>query len=272
MADHGKIAEAKQVRGKSRTRTFVLLLPLGFCLPLCGCAGVWDDLTSRDFSISTFFAKPNPLLVLRDSNDGDLKAKALRALREPKQHGGTDQEQEAVLSILVKAATVEKQPLCRLAAVESLGRFKDPRAIEGLTTAFYNAGAFTPDTASVIRCQALNALGATQSPAAIELLVRVVNEPPAEGPDVDRQLTLDVRIAAARALGNFTQAQAVDALYRVMRNEKDVALRDCAHDSLVAATGKSLPVESKDWEPVVRQVSAQAPAAEPSKKKILGIF
>jgi hypothetical protein len=39
----------------------------------------------------------------------------------------------------------------------------------------------------------------------------------------------------------------------------------------VAATGKSLPVESKDWEPVVRQVSAQGPA-EPSKKKILGIF
>ena len=77
------------------------------------------------------FTKPNPLLVLRDSSDGDKRAKALRALREPKQYGGGDAEQEAIVSILTTAATTEKQPLCRLAAIQSLGHFKDPRAVKG---------------------------------------------------------------------------------------------------------------------------------------------
>ena len=36
------------------------------------------------------FVKPDPLVVLRDSSDGDERAKALRALQEPKPNGGTD--------------------------------------------------------------------------------------------------------------------------------------------------------------------------------------
>src|SRR5262249_60602119 len=57
---------------------------------LCGCANFWDDVTSRDFKVSSLWtARPAPLLILRDSNDGDERARALRALREPKQHGGS---------------------------------------------------------------------------------------------------------------------------------------------------------------------------------------
>src|SRR5262249_17765446 len=151
-------------------------------LPLaCGCAGLWDEVTSRDFTFDALFNKPNPMLVLRDSPDGDKRAQALQALREPRQYGGSDAEQDAVGKILVAAATTEKQPLCRLAAIESLGHFKDPRAVGGLKEAFYNANSFTPDTATVVRCRALAALGETGSPDALELLVRVVREPQAEG-------------------------------------------------------------------------------------------
>src|SRR5207302_6139260 len=39
------------------------LLPFTYLLA-CGCAGFWDDVTSRDFSWSALFTKPNPLLVL----------------------------------------------------------------------------------------------------------------------------------------------------------------------------------------------------------------
>jgi HEAT repeat protein len=232
-------------------------LPFALCLCCGGCAGFWDDVTSRDFSWSGMFTKPNPLVVLRDSSDGDQRAKALAALREPKQFGGMDADQDAIVKILVTAAATEKQPLCRLAAIESLGRFKDPRAVQGLTEAFYNASAFAPETATVIRCQALSALGETGNPAAVELLARVVREPPAEGTELERQQTLDVRIAAARALGKFSHYQATEALVRVLQTEKDVALRDRAHESLVAATGKKLPPDAKEWEQLLHQASYQ---------------
>jgi HEAT repeat protein len=192
---------------------------------------------------------------LRDSSDGDQRAKALRSLREPKQYGGSDTDQDAVVNILNTAAATEKQPLCRLAAVQALGRFKDPRAVKGLTDAFYNASAFSTETATVIRCQALRALGETGNPAAVELLARVVREPPAEGTEGEKQQTLDVRIAAARALGKFSHYQATEALVRVMQNERDIALRDRAYESLQAATGKKLPPDAKEWEQLLHQAS-----------------
>lgn len=230
-------------------------LPFVFCLFVCGCASFWDDVTSRDFTWNSMFSKPNPLLVLRDSSDGDRRAKALGALHEPKQYGGSDTEQDAMVNILITAATTEKQPLCRLAAIQSLGHFKDPRAVKGLTDAFYNAGAFSSETSTVIRSQALTALGNTGNPAAVELLARVVREPPAEGTDVEKQQTLDVRIAAARALGRFSHYQATEALVRVMQNDRDIALRDRAHESLQAATGKKLPPDGKEWEQLLHQAS-----------------
>jgi HEAT repeat protein len=240
---------------------------------LCGCVNLWDEITSRDFTIGKLFVKPNPYLVLQGSPDGDQRAKAFRALHEPKQFGGTDADQDAVVKILAAGAATDKQPLCRLAAIESLGQFKDPRAVEALTTAFYNASSFAPEAATVIRCQALTALGQTKNPAAVELLAKVVREPPAEGPESDKQQALDVRIAAARALGNFNHYQATEALVRVLQTEKDVALRDRAHESLQLATGKTLPPDAKAWEDLLHQSGDKAIVAEPAKKnKVLGVF
>jgi HEAT repeat protein len=159
------------------------------------------------------------------------------------------------VNILTTAATTEKQPLCRLAAIQALGHFKDPRVVKGLSDAFYNAGGFAPETTTVIRCQALTALGETGNPAAVELLARVVREPPAEGTELEKQQTLDVRIAAARALGKFSHYQATEALVRVMQNERDVALRDRAYESLQLATGKKLPPDGKEWEQLLHQAS-----------------
>jgi hypothetical protein len=245
-------------RGDKESRLFLLLFFLPPCLFVCfGCANFWDDVTSRDFTWNGMFNKPNPLVVLRDSTDGDKRARALSALHEPKQYGGSDAEQDAVVNILCTAAATEKQPLCRLAAIQSLGQFKDPRAVKGLTEAFYNASTFSPETTTVIRCEALTALGNTGNPAAVELLARVVREPPAEGPDLEKQQTLDVRIAAARALGRFSHYQATEALVRVMQNERDVALRDRAYESLQAATGKKLPPDPKEWDQLLHQAGYQ---------------
>lgn len=271
MLRHGTRGPGQGER-KGRERAYWLLYGIAFGPVLCGCANFWDNVTSRDFSVNSFFTKPNPLLVLRDSNDGDKRAQALRALHEPKQNGGTDQEQEMVVKVLTTAATSEKQPLCRLAAIQALGPFKDPRAVEGLTTAFYNASCFGPETATILRCQALTALGETGNPAAVELLVRVVREPPAEGTEGERQQAVDVRLAAARALGHFSHYQAAEALVQVLRTEKDTALRDCAYESLQAATGKKLPPDAKAWEEFLHQPHDKEVADQPALKKVLGWF
>lgn len=238
-----------------------------------GCAGLWDEVTSRDFKFKELIVKPSPMVVLRESHDGDKRARALRALKEPRKQGGTAEEQDAVVKILVAAATTEPQPLCRLAAIQTLATFEDPRAAPGLIEAFYAAGTFAPDTATVVRCQALTAMGKTRNPAAVELLARVVREPPAEGTEQERQQVLDLRIAAARALGQFSQYQGTEALVHVLRTEKDVALRDRAHESLQLTTGKDLPADPAAWEQLLRESQNKAVADEQmSKRKVFGLF
>lgn len=250
------------------------LLSLG----LCGCGGVWDQISRRDIPFTArvhgLFVKEDPLVVLRDSKDGDDRAKALRRLREPRQHGGSEQEQDTVVAILVTSAKSDPQPLCRLAAIEVLGHFQDPRAVQGLIDAYYQATTFAPDTATVIQCEALTALGKTRHPAAVDLLARVVRapEPAFDVASLERQQEQDRRIAAARALGHFSHYQAAEALVYVLKTNSDVALRQRAHESLVQATGKKLPPEANAWENFLAQQGSDAPRGRDSGIKLLSWF
>jgi hypothetical protein len=213
---------------------------------LAGCSGL-DDFSFRKFNLKETLYPPEPMWVIKNSQEGDARAKALRSLKEPTQTGGTPEQQEAIMAVLLYSASSEPNALCRMAAVDALRKFKDPRAVEGIKDAYYKAGTFGPETAGVLRCQALQALGETGNPAAVDTLVRVLREPPVEGPEVDRQQKLDERIAAARALGHFNQYQANAALVEVLRTEPDVALRSRAHESLQAATGKHLAPDAQAW-------------------------
>ncbi len=269
----------------SRIRPAVLcFLPFAL-LSLSGCAGFIDEITSRDFEFQSLFIKPNPLVVLRDSKDGDKRAAALRAFHEPSQHGGTREEQELVVTTLVTAAASEHSPVARLAAIQSLSRFKDPRAVEGLKAAYYAADSYRTEsgedvrypteTASRIRCQALTALGDVGNPAAVEHLVTVVRQPGARGNEQEKQMVMDERIAAARALGRFGHYQATEALVEVLKNDKDVALRDRAHESLQAATRQKLPADYKTWDELLhREGSHEVLAAgeKPGPFQLLNFF
>ena len=263
-------------------------------LTLSGCANFWDDVTSRDFHFGEFFRKPNPYLVLRDSDDGNRRARALRALEEPKQHGGNDRDQDAVVNILTAAATTERQPLCRLAAIEAFGNFHDPRAVSALQEAYFNAGNFPKDKGASgategpfggsavsnplvlqIKCQAIASLGKTGNPEAVAFLVKILNSPEAskESAEGERQQTMDERIAAARALGNFKDYKAIEALVRVLQTEKDVALLDRAHDSLEACTGRTFPPDVQDWGPILHPENPGSQLAnQPAKPSFFGWF
>jgi hypothetical protein len=233
------------------------MLSASFCTCLGGCAGFWDEVTSRNFEFNHLYSKPNPFLVLQKSTDGDERAAALRALREPKGNAGSDQDQDAVLKILATAATTDKQFLCRLAAIDSLGHFKDPRVAAHLTDAFYNSGNFSAEMATRIQCQAVTALGENGNPASVAFLTKVVKGASAESSELEKQQVMDVRIAAATALGHFHDRQAMETLIQVLQNEKDVALCDCSFESLQSCSGRKLPNDFHNWDELLHPAAAK---------------
>ncbi len=82
---------------------------------------------------------------------------------------------------------------------------------------------------------------------------------------------MDERIAAARALGNFSEYQATEALLKVLQTEKkDQALRDRATEALQHITGKKLPDDAKAWEEALHNAKPTQPAEK--KGKWLGLF
>jgi HEAT repeat protein len=244
---------------------FSVLAAAAVSLGLSGCAA-WDDITVHepfDKKVHRLFsAKPEPLQVLADSNsNGDERADALRRLREPLRYGGSQEDQDVAVKVLTTAARTELNALCRLAAIQTLRDYQDPRVVTGLVDAYFHATRFPPETATIIRCQALEALGVTGQPAAVETLVRVLRQPPvtAEAAEAERQQQMDERIAAARALGHFKQPQAAEALVVVLRGEQDVALRDRAQESLQQMTGQDLPQDAQAWADYLHQPGAGNP-------------
>jgi hypothetical protein len=228
-----------------------------------GCATFWDEVWSqeRDWRYVTGINRPEPLVVIRDSTDGHRRAQALGELREPLLNGGNAQDQETYLKILDAAATSEREPICRLAAIRSLGKFRDPRAARCLEEIYQLPSReaksrddrvlnYTLEINNMIRKEALVALETTKDPDAWKLLVRVARQPgPTQEANLtDRQQTQDEKIVAIRALGNYRQQECIDALVYVMKTEKDIALRDRALASLEDTTGKKWPAPRDAWQ------------------------
>ena len=228
--------------GRWAGRLAVLALSAG----LTGCAGptFWDDVTSRDYKFKSMFsASPAPMTVLRESTDGDARAKAMQALKEPKVNGGTDAEQDEVVQLLTRTAIADSQPLCRRAAIQALGRFHDPRAVPALSQAYETAGQLSSEIAGPLQTQALAALGETKQPAAVNFLAQTAAKAtPPEATDRERQVIRDNRLAAVRAMKNFEASpEAAAASGKLAETERDVALRDRARETYAKVTGKEPP-------------------------------
>lgn len=238
-----------------------------------GCATFWEEVWSRerDWSYATGWGKPSPLVVLDKSTDGARRADALLALKEPLQNGGNAQDQEVHLNILEAAALGiynrdrdgdKDEPLCRLAAIRALGKFRDPRAARILEEVYQQPARnpdlptqqhslpFTPDNNNMIRKEALVALENMRDEKARHLLIRVARQPgpPADASQVDAQQTQDEKIVAIRALGKYRQQECADALVYVLKMERDVALRDRALSSLEEMTGRKYPAAFEAWQ------------------------
>jgi len=243
-----------------------------------GCANLWDEITDHNFEMSQLWNKPNPYLVLKESSDGTKRAKAFRTLHEPSQNGGSSADQDTIVKILTAAAVTEHTAVARMAAIETLGKFKDPRAADALIAAYYAADRYktaagdtvkySADMAGMLRCQSLQALGQQGDPKAVQHLVTVMRQPPVRGAEADKQMVMDERIAAARALAKFHDPRAEEALLDILRTEKDIALKDCAHESLQVATGKKYPQESPEWDSLVNPAPRSEAVASEQKPQV----
>lgn len=230
-------------------RRLSLGLTLAVIGSVTGCQGFWAD-TKENFN--DFIYRPDPLKVVKETDSGDRRAEFLAKLNEPARQGGTAAEQEEVMSLLVKTAETDPAPTCRLQAIRTLGKFKDSRAVPALQQAYFNASAFPPDLATIIRQHSLKSMGETGDPQAARFLVRVAQADAKENDFYDRQYTTDERLAAIRAMSNFKGDPEVSALLlKLMRSEKNIAMRGRAHESLQLVTGKRFDTDAPEWESIV---------------------
>jgi HEAT repeat protein len=127
-----------------------------------------------------------------------------------------------------------------MAAVRTLGRFEDPRAVSALIAAYQSSDQLTPEPAAMVKCQALNALGETRKADAANFLAEVAKTPlKPDLNDRERGQARDVRLAAVRSLKNFPEfGTATSAAQMLAVGDKDIAVRDRAREAYVAMTGK----------------------------------
>lgn len=229
------------------------LLALGMLtLSAAGCASFWDEVFSRERDLGRYFNPPHPLVTIMESSDGELRAKALAALREPAQHGGSQQDQDKYIEILTTAAKADHDPYCRLCAIQALGSFKDARAAKALDDLLSTQYPFTQDFNYMIRQATLRSLAKIDTEDARRRLISIANSPKAafDAASLDRQETLDERLIAVTAMGKYRDAASTESLVSILdraEKEKDWAVRDAAHQSLQESTGKTLPPDPQVW-------------------------
>jgi hypothetical protein len=264
----------------------VLAVGGGLAVAASGCAHFVDEVTSHDFHVKNLFRRQDPMTVLRTSTDGDARADAMHHLKEPLKHNGGQTQQDEAVQILTEAATTDPRPICRLAAINALGRFDDPRCAAVLLKAYQGASAFPTETAKPIRCEAMVALGHKNSPEGVALLTQVATttKAPASAAKPEMKLTgyegeeelakllgqddpdslaaRDGRLAAIRALGMSKNRQAIDVLLPLLA-ERDIAIRDRAHEALETITGRKDVAKDADAWRAALGVQPPPPAQNP---------
>ena len=277
--------------GGANVARSLLVVVFACAVPLVsgsGCASTWDTVSSRKFRESpmkTLFNNEDPMQVLRAKSDGSDRADAMRRLKEPASQGFPVQVQDEAIQILEKAATADPSPVVRTAAIDALGRFRDPRAVGVLISAYHLAdgrpmkdapktlsalqpvaaqlsgnepldiGApvgFPPEFVGTIRANAVASLAKFPLPDAIAFLGTVASGETnlTQDPDENRS----VRSAAVRSLSQMRDKNAVVALAKVLKKDagRDIVIAARAHEGLVNLTGQKLPPEPAKWDALVQ--------------------
>jgi HEAT repeat protein len=130
---------------------------------------------------------------------------------------------------LAKEIQHEQDPLVRLHIVRTLAKMPGP-----LASAVLHAGLEDPDESVRVAC--CEAWGSRGGPEAVEELSTVLQA----------ESNIDVRMAAAKALGETKNAAAVNPLAEVLA-DNDPAIQRRAIESLKSVSGKDYGYDVKAW-------------------------
>jgi len=162
------------------------------------------------------------------SPDPDLRREAALALGRRPLKGKQAEDVRELLATLLRQDT---EALVRSAAAVSLGRLGGEPSVAALT-------AGRSDASELVRADVCRGLGMTAVPSAVAPLAALL----------EQDANVDVRCAAARALGEFTGAEARQALLEAL-DSKRMAVRTAGCRALCQSTGaKGVPPERAAWE------------------------
>jgi hypothetical protein len=225
----GKAGFAEPLREDGLTRPFAAILLAGL-IALMGCAQ------------NASMARWNPFYKEKDIYDPRQYGPTIdERLAEIRQLGDrapsmSPAEREQVAEQLGQRFQNERSPVTKLVVIQTLSRFETPMADTALRMALSD-----PD--AQIRRAAVEAWGTRRSEHAIQALSQTLSS------DTD----LDVRLTAAKELGNFQDRAAVEAL-GIALDDPDPAMQYRAVQSLRTATGKDYGGDVAAWRQVVKGI------------------
>ena len=206
-----------------------------------------DDKTK----LSPINSLPSALSVIRESRDPSERRRAFEYLGDPKHVGNDEARRDEVAGILTLALAAEADTNLRIVLVRSLGSLGSARAVPGLEQA-------AADKDPTVRIAACKALAHTSAPEAAEKLESLLAS----------DSNLDVRLAAADALGSVHTREAASALLAGLQ-DSDVALRYRCRQSLKEMTGTDHVSDVAAWREEIQTANFEQVAGH---KKKLGIF
>ena len=170
---------------------------------------------------------PTPQQAVRDAfnvHDADKRREAI-ALLSAAPFGGEDPYLRTY-----RLLTDDPDATVRAACAQALGMHGTVEDVPRHLIPLLN------DDAAFVRWEAAKALQRIHNPVAVgPLIERVQNDEDA-----------DVRMAAARALGQYPQRRVFDVLVGAL-SDRDFGVVSASHESLMTLTGQELPADSRDW-------------------------
>ena len=155
-------------------------------------------------------------------------------------------EQREVTDQLARQMQVEPDPLVRQAVVGAIAEFRTPMAQQVLEAGLTDEN----EAVRVACCQALGRRGETASVATLANVLRAEKD-------------IDVRLAAAEALGKIKSPEAIQALV-VALDDRDPAMQYVGVQSMKSITGQDYGPDVQAWRTVATGGSPPPPQSPPS--------
>jgi HEAT repeat protein len=209
------------------------LAALVVCLcvaPLWGCAQGTGGWFARN-------KNPEEALHIKTPDDRIKELKQLAATAK----GKKPEEQQRIVDELAKEFQRENDPMMRRQILRTLAVYPRPGALATIVSALADGEMETRR----IACASLGIYGGKE---AVQELTRVISS----------DTNLDVRLAAARAMGHAHDASAMLPLVEAM-TDPDPAMQACAHNAMAAVSGRDYGDNVRAWREYAMTGKSEAP-------------